>query len=41
MKRALKLGCLAGFYHHCVTTMSVHTHVYYYTLYEGGIKTGL
>jgi len=34
----LKVGCLAGFFHHHVTTMSVHTHAYCYLLYESGTK---
>ena len=34
----LKIGCLAGFFHHCVTTTSVHMHVYHYPLYEIGTK---
>jgi len=36
----LKAGCLAGFYHHRVTTMSMHMPVYRYPLYESGTKTG-
>jgi len=37
----LTVGCLAGFYHHCVTTMSMHMHAYRYPLYESGTKAGL
>lgn len=37
----LKVGCLAGFLHHYVMIMSVHTHAYHYPLYENGTKTGL
>jgi len=37
----LKVGCLAGFFHHRVTTTSMHTHTYRYPLYESGTKTGL
>ena len=36
-----KVGCFAGFCHHCLTAMSVHTHVYRYSLVESGTKTGL
>jgi len=28
----LKVGCLAVFFHHHVTTMSVHMHAYHYPL---------
>ena len=31
-KRNLKVGCLAGFWHHSVTTTSAHTHAYCYPL---------
>ena len=27
-----KAGCLVGFWHHCVTTMSARTHAYHYPL---------
>ena len=37
----LKFGCFAGFCHHHLTTMSAHTHVYRYPLFESGTKTGL
>ena len=36
-----KAGCLAGFWHHRVTTMSLHTHAYHCPLFESGSKTGL
>ena len=36
-----KVGCFAGFCHHNSTTMSAHTHVYRYSLFESGMKTGL
>ena len=36
-----KVGCFAGFYHHPVTTISVHTHAYCYPLFESGTKTDL
>ena len=29
----------AGFYHHCLMTMSVHMHAYHYPLFESGTKT--
>ena len=35
-----KVGRFAGFCHHCLATMSVHTHVYHYPLFESGKKTG-
>ena len=35
-----KAGCLAGFWHHGVTTMSARTHAYRYPLFECGSKTG-
>ena len=31
-----KVGCFAGFCHHRSTTMSAHTHVYCYSLFESG-----
>ena len=37
----LKVGCFAGFCHHCLTTMSAHTYAYRYPLVESGMKTGL
>jgi len=37
----LKVGCLAGFYHHHVMTTSVYMHAYRHPLYESGTKTGL
>ena len=37
----LKVGCLVGFCHHRLTTMSAHTHAYRYTLVESGMKIGL
>ena len=37
----LNAGCLAGFWYHCVTTMSVRTHVNHYPLFESASKTGL
>ena len=37
----LKVGCLAGFIHHSLMTMSTLTHVYNYPLFESGIKAGL
>ena len=37
-----KVGsCFAGFCHHPVTTMNVHTHAYRYPLFESGTKTDL
>ena len=36
-----KACCLAGFWHHRVTTMSARTHAYRYPLFESGSKTGL
>ena len=36
-----KVGCFAGFCHHRLTTMGAHTHVYHYSLFESGMKTGL
>ena len=36
-----EICCFAGFYHHCFMTMSAHTHVYHYPLFESGIKAGL
>ena len=38
-----KVGCFAGFSHHCLTTicMSAHMHVYCYPLFESCTKTGL
>ena len=36
-----KVGCFAGFCHHCLMTMSVHTHAYHYPLVESGMKIGL
>ena len=30
------VGCFAGFCHHCLATMSAHTHAYYYPL-EGNL----
>ena len=36
-----KVGCFAGFCHHRLMAMNVHTHVYHYPLVESGMKTGL
>ena len=36
-----KVGCFAGFCHHCLVTMGTHTYVYHYPLFKSGIKTGL
>ena len=36
-----KIGCFAGFCHDQLATMSVHTYVYCYPLFESGIKSGL
>ena len=40
-RTGLKIGCLAGFCHYRLTTMSAHTHAYRYPLFECGMKTGL
>ena len=37
----LKVGFFVIFFHHCVTTMSVHIHAYRHHLFETGTKTGL
>ena len=36
-----KVGCFAGFCHHCLVTTSAHMHVYSNPLFESGMKTGL
>ena len=36
-----KVGCFAGFCHHRLTAMSLHTHAYHYPLVESGTKIGL
>ena len=36
-----KVDCFAGFYHHCLATISMPTHVNFYCLFKSGIKTGL
>ena len=36
-----KVGYFAGFCHHRLTTMSVHTHAYRYPLVASGTKTDL
>ena len=36
-----KVGCFAGFCHHCLMTMSAQMHAYHYPLFESGMKTGL
>ena len=33
-----KVGCFAGFCQHRVMTMSAHTHVYRYPLFESGTE---
>ena len=38
---SLKVCCLASFFHHCLTTTSVHTHVHHYPLFKSETKTGL
>ena len=40
-KTAPKVNRFAGFCHHCLVTMSAHTHVYHYPLFKSGMKTGL
>ena len=36
-----KVGCFAGFFsHHHSVTLSVHTHIYHYALFESGMITG-
>lgn len=37
----LKVCCLTGFFHHCLTTMSALTHMHCYPLFESGTKTRL
>ena len=39
IKEAVKSYCFAGFCHHHLAVMSAHTHVYYYPLFESGMKT--
>ena len=36
-----KVGCFAGFCHHCLAAMSVLMHAYRYPLVESGTKIGL
>ena len=40
-KMGSKVDCFAGFYHHCLATISMPTHVNFYYLFKSGIKTGL
>ena len=37
-KTSSKVGCFAGFCHHRVTTMSAHTHAYFYPLFESDMS---
>ena len=37
----LKVGCFAGFCHHCLAITSAHMYAYHYSLFESDMKTGL